>query len=101
MYSVIARASALAALLSMAMPVASTEMADTIYRGGKILTMEDQQPVAEAVAVRDGRIVAVGSWDELRELQGSTTKLFDLNGVLGILPPNIAKVAGGRASRGL
>ena len=36
-------------------------LADKIYSGGPILTMDDANPRAEAVAVKAGRIVAVGS----------------------------------------
>lgn len=38
----------------------------TIYRTRKILTMNPRQPHAEAVAVRDGRILAVGPLEEVR-----------------------------------
>ena len=38
----------------------AAEVADTIYTGGTILTMNDASPRAEAVAVKDGRIIAVG-----------------------------------------
>jgi hypothetical protein len=34
--------------------------ADTIYTGGDIVTIDDAKPSSEAVAVRDGRIVAAG-----------------------------------------
>ena len=34
------------------------EIADTIYLGGPILTINDSAPRAEAVAVKDGRIIA-------------------------------------------
>src|SRR5262245_65321346 len=34
--------------------------ADVVYRGGVILTMTDAAPRVEALAVRDGKIVAVG-----------------------------------------
>ena len=34
---------------------------DTIYHNGIIITINDQQPEAEAVAVKDGKILAVGS----------------------------------------
>ena len=54
--------------------------ADTIYTGGTILTINDLQPRAEAVAVRDGLIVAVGSLDSMSELRNSETNEFDLEG---------------------
>ena len=41
-------------------------MHDTlVYRAKKFVTMNDEQPLAEAVAVRDGRFIALGSFDEV------------------------------------
>jgi len=57
-----------------------TLVADTIYSGGDIVTVNDSQPVAEAVAVKDGRIVAVGAMQDVRQLQGESTRLIDLEG---------------------
>lgn len=73
--------SSLAMLLS-ALPVAGTagEVADRIYTGGPILTMEDAQPRVEALATRNGRILAVGSRAEVMRLAGSKTELVDLAG---------------------
>ncbi|MGD8839080.1 MAG: amidohydrolase [Gammaproteobacteria bacterium] len=56
------------------------EVADTIYRGGRILTIDDAQPTAEAVAVRDGRILAVGDAESVLAYRGSSTAIFDLAG---------------------
>jgi predicted amidohydrolase YtcJ len=54
--------------------------ADTIYSGGPILTMNDQQPTVEAVAVKDGRILSLGSLDEVNGVEGEDTERFDLDG---------------------
>lgn len=56
------------------------EVADTIYTGGPILTVNDAQPSAEAVAVKDGRVLAVGDLSDLLARQGDATKVFDLDG---------------------
>ena len=56
------------------------EPADTIYSGGPIITINDDQPTAEAVAVRNGRIVAVGSVAELSAFKNETTVMYDLAG---------------------
>ena len=40
--------------------VAPRTVADTIYVGGDIVTINDAQPTAEALAVKDGKILAVG-----------------------------------------
>ncbi len=58
-------------------------MADvTLFVRGTVLTMEPEQPVAEALAVRDGRVAAVGSSAEilrLRETEPGAT-VVDLGG---------------------
>lgn len=55
--------------------------ADTLYVGGGIVTMDDALPSAEALAVKDGRILAVGGRAELeRAHQGRATKVVDLAG---------------------
>jgi predicted amidohydrolase YtcJ len=55
--------------------------ADAIYFGGSIVTVDDRRPSAEAVAVKDGRIVAVGSRRDVERAQkGRTTKMVDLAG---------------------
>ena len=58
----------------------SQDIADTMYTGGPIVTMNDDQPTAEAVAVKDGRILAVGSLEDLAANRGDSTELFDLDG---------------------
>ncbi len=55
--------------------------ADTIYTGGDIVTVDDAQPSAAAVAVRDGKIVAVSAPAEVEgAFGGATTKVVDLGG---------------------
>ena len=55
--------------------------ADTLYVGGDIVTVNDAQPAAEALAVKDGRILAVGSRAELEKAhKGETTRVVDLAG---------------------
>ncbi len=64
----------------VASPAAAQGIADTIYAGGPILTINEAQQTVEAVAVKDGRIVALGELDEVMASQGDATELFDLNG---------------------
>lgn len=54
--------------------------ADTIFHGGPIVTVDDDYPFAEAVAVRDGMIVAVGGEAEVQALRGDATEVVDLDG---------------------
>jgi predicted amidohydrolase YtcJ len=53
---------------------------EIIFKNGNILTMEKQNPVAEALAVQFGRIYKVGDTEEIEKLTGSATKVIDLNG---------------------
>lgn len=52
---------------------------DTIYLNGKVITMDKDATIAEAVAVKDGKIISVGSNKEISKLKGSQTKIVDLN----------------------
>ncbi|MCZ6828014.1 MAG: amidohydrolase [Gammaproteobacteria bacterium] len=54
--------------------------ADSIYFGGTVLTMNDAMPRARAVAVHDGRILAVGEETPVRAYQGERTRMIDLQG---------------------
>jgi len=60
--------------------VFARDEAETIYYGGPILTMNDDQPRAEALAVANGKVHAVGSSDEVMRLKGEETRLIDLKG---------------------
>ena len=76
-----AAVSAFAALVSgCASPGAPAMAVDSIYLGGPILTMNDAQPNAEAVAVRGGRIAAVGSRADMLKMKGTDTRVVDLQG---------------------
>jgi predicted amidohydrolase YtcJ len=55
--------------------------ADTIYRGGPILTMTGDLPMyADAVAVKDGRIAFVGPLAAAEALKGPKTNVRNLDG---------------------
>jgi len=57
------------------------DAADTIYVGGDIVTVNDQQPSAEALAVKAGKIVALGSRAEVEKAhKGAGTQVVDLGG---------------------
>ena len=75
-----ASGAALAALSLVAPTAFAAEVADTIYSGGPILTIDDAAPLVEAVAVKNGRIIAAGSAADVMKLKGENTKLVDLGG---------------------
>jgi len=56
--------------------------ADLVIHNGKIVTVDERRPQAEAVAVTDDRIVAVGSWQEVQKFVGESTRTIDLDGRL-------------------
>ena len=66
--------------------VLAQEAPDTILHNGKIVTVDNHEvnpnlgTIAQAIAIRDGRIVAVGSDSEVRRLAGSGTRSIDLKG---------------------
>ena len=51
---------------------------DMVLHNGKIVTVDEDFSIAEAVAIKDGNIVAVGSNGEVLALAGSTTERMDL-----------------------
>ncbi|MEM9235396.1 MAG: amidohydrolase [Verrucomicrobiota bacterium] len=65
-------------LTALMAPGVFAETADTIYHNGPILTIDDALPKAEAVAVKDGRILAVGDKAEVLKSKGDQTKMVDL-----------------------
>ncbi len=56
------------------------QSADTILINGKILTVDPQSSVREAIAIRQGRIQAVGATADIRKLAGPSTRSIDLQG---------------------
>jgi len=58
--------------------------ADLILHNGKIVTLDAAQPEAHAIAVRNGRIIAVGPQAEAAKLKGPATRVIDLGGKLAI-----------------
>jgi len=54
--------------------------ADIILYNCKIITLDPNFTIAEAVAIKDGKILAVGSNTEIQTLAGTENKLIDLKG---------------------
>jgi len=74
----------LAAALLLGAGSQQTEPADLVLRGGKIVTLDTAQPEVQALAARNGAIVALGSNADVERFVGSTTQVIDLNGQLAI-----------------
>jgi predicted amidohydrolase YtcJ len=78
--------------------------ADLVLRGGKIVTVDDEKPEAQAIAVRGDTIVALGSNDEIQRYVGSTTRVIDLKGALavpGLIDAHVHFTGVGEAARNL
>jgi predicted amidohydrolase YtcJ len=67
-------------LALLAITGAVREPADLILQSGRVWTGEEAKPEAQALAVRGGRIVAVGSDAEVAPLRGPRTALIDAKG---------------------
>ncbi|HEU4526317.1 MAG TPA: amidohydrolase [Actinomycetota bacterium] len=65
--------------------MAANGSADLVLVNGAVYTVDAARRWARGVAVRDGRIVAVGTDDDIRDLVGSRTEIVDLRGRL-LLP---------------
>jgi predicted amidohydrolase YtcJ len=72
--------------------------ADLVLRRGKIVTIDRDFSIREAVAIKDGRFLAVGSERDMRPLIGPSTRVIDLAGrtvIPGLIDSHIyATVAG-------
>jgi predicted amidohydrolase YtcJ len=66
-------------------PEASGEPPDSIWTNARIYTANPARPWASALAVRDGKVHAIGSTDAIENLAGAATKRRDLGGRL-VLP---------------
>ena len=76
------------------------ESADVVLRGGKIVTMDGQRTIAQAVAVREGRIDYVGSDAGAALRIGVNTQVIELGGRMlmpGFVDAHLHALAGGRA----
>jgi len=59
---------------------AQTPPADTIFLGGNIVTINPAQPEVEALAVKEGKILALGKVSQLEKFKGPQTQIVDLKG---------------------
>lgn len=74
----------IAVALSAACTPEPENPADMVLRGGKVVTVDSAVPDGEAIAIKDGRILAVGSNQDIRQYIGRATEVIELNGQLAI-----------------
>jgi predicted amidohydrolase YtcJ len=78
--------------------IASPLFADTVFFNGKIATQDDQGSFADSLAIKDGRILAAGSRDQVMRHAGSASQLVDLKGrtvVPGLNDSHLHVIRGG------
>lgn len=75
---------ALAVLIGLTTCSRTRTGADMILHNGLFITMDDNLPQAESVAIKDGRILAVGNYEGMQSYKDSHTLEIDLKGKLAI-----------------
>lgn len=76
-----------------------SETADLIVRNAKITTLDGAAPDATALAVKDGKFLAVGDEDAVEKLKGDETKVLDAGGrriIPGLNDSHLHATRGGR-----
>ena len=76
----------------------ANEVADSVYHHGRIYTVDAEQRWAEAVAIKGGRFIAVGSDADIAAFIGAATRVVDLGGRMampGIHDLHIHPIEGG------
>jgi predicted amidohydrolase YtcJ len=58
----------------------AAEQADTVFINGNVYTVNERQPHAEAIAVKAGKVIFVGSNDDAKAYQDKNTRVVDLTG---------------------
>ena len=76
----------------------TAEIADTILFNGKVVTVDGKFSIAQAVAIRGDRIIAVGGDSEVRRHAGGATRMIDLRGrtvLPGLMDGHLHNAGGG------
>jgi len=71
---------ALFGALAMLATACGPRTADTVYTNGRIYTVNEAQPWVEAVAIKDGKFMVVGSNADVEAVTGEGTEVVDLGG---------------------
>jgi predicted amidohydrolase YtcJ len=70
--------------IAVGMGMINAQPADLVLRNGRLVTLEQGGPEAQALAARDGKIIAIGSNRAITVLTGPSTRVIDLRGRLAI-----------------
>jgi len=86
------------AVASLSSNMTNTETPDLILHNGRFTTLDRANPVAEAVAIKDGRFTRVGRAEEVLPLAGGATRVIDLQGkrvLPGLIDNHLHIIRGG------
>src|SRR5215472_2208236 len=86
------------AFFAVSTSVVADEAAERVFCNGRIFTAEPERPYADAVAIRNGKIVAVGNCEEVKKVAGNKAELVDLHGqtlLPGFIDSHSHSVSGG------
>ena len=67
-------------MLCLPSAYSKAEVADTVFKNGNVYTVNERQPHAEAIAVKGGKIIFVGSNKDVKAYEGKATRVVDLKG---------------------
>ncbi|MGI9363992.1 MAG: amidohydrolase [Rhizobiaceae bacterium] len=104
MKHILAVAGAISALALWGATLAMAQVADKVFTNASVLTMDDENPNAEAVAIKGNKIIFVGSSADAEKHVADGTEVFDLEGdtlLPGFVSGHDHIVASGWTSRGV
>ena len=86
--------------LTLSLPALSlAQTADWVFYNGQLITMDEHQPKAQAMAISGNQIVAVGDNDSMASFIGNATQKLDLQGktiIPGLIDAHLHGIRGGR-----
>lgn len=74
---------------------------DSLFVNGRIVTLDSRESIAEALAISEGKLVAVGSRSEVQKLAGAATRTVDLGGktvLPGLIETHCHSIGAARAT---
>ena len=89
---------------SVASVAQAAEVADTVYRNGFVYTADGARSRAEAIAIKDGKFIAVGTEKDIKAVTGPNTNVVDLHGRMvmpGLIDNHIHALRGALTSLGV
>ena len=87
------------ALLACTQNNKQTETADMVVTNAKVAVMDADRTIAEAIAVKDGKVLATGTADEINALVGDSTQVINAHGrtlIPGLNDSHLHLTRGGR-----